>query len=54
VVVEAHGDQPAQIDRGHPQRQAELVAGQAAVADPAVALATSQAIERSTIGRQRR
>src|SRR4029453_16891116 len=38
VVVQPHCDQPAQVDRGDPQRQAELVAGQAAIADPAVAL----------------
>jgi hypothetical protein len=45
------GDQATQVDRGDPQRQAELVAHQAAVADPPVAPATGQAIERSTIGR---
>jgi hypothetical protein len=37
-VVQANGDQPAQVDRGHLQRQTGPVAGQAAVTHPTMPL----------------
>src|SRR6266542_1943656 len=38
LVVQAQGDQPSKVDRGDPERQPQLVAKDAAVANPAVAI----------------
>jgi hypothetical protein len=54
VAGKAKYQQPAQVDRGDPQRPPRLVALDAAVGPRRQPSATSQAIERSTIGRQRR
>jgi hypothetical protein len=48
---EAQDEQLAQVQRGDPDRQPHVVALDPVVGHPS---ATSQAMERSTIGRQRR
>ena len=42
VVVQPKVDQPPEVDRRHPQRQAELVPDHAPVADPAMAVGHDQ------------
>jgi len=53
-VGKAKHQQAAQVDRGDPQRPPQVVVLDAAVGTRRQPSATSQAIERSTIGRQRR
>ena len=54
VVGKAKHQQPAQVDRGDPQRPPHLVALHPAVGHPSAAVSDQPASKRSTIGRQRR